>query len=438
MNGGDLTSQQQQHPHQHQQQQQQQQHHQQWMAMQQQWMSMHMQYPAAAMVMQQQMMYDRQYVPAAAYYHHQLYQQQHQLYQQQPQHKQQSQIQNSSEENRTIWIGDLQQWMDEAYLQSCFSQASEVVSVKVIRNKQTGQSERYGFVEFSSHAAADKVLQSYNGSPMPNTEQVFHLNWAAFSMGNRRQEAGAVDLSIFVGDLAADVTDSLLHETFASRFPSVKGAKVVVDPNTGRSKGYGFVRFADEKERTQAMTEMNGAYCSSRPMRIGVATPKKASPQQQYSSQAVVLAGGYPSNGVVPQGSQSDSDSSNTTIFVGGLDSDVTDEELRESFSQFGEVVSVKIPSGKGCGFVQFSNRSNAEDAMQRLNGAAIGKQMVRLSWGRNPVNKQLRMDSSYQLNGSNYGRQGQNGYGYPMPQYAAAANGAASNGHGGYQQPVN
>lgn len=42
---------------------------------------------------------------------------------------------------------------------------------------------------------------------------------------------------------------------------------------------------------------------------------------------------------------------------MGGLDSDVTDEELRQSFSQFGNVVSVKIPAGKGCGFVQFSDR---------------------------------------------------------------------------------
>lgn len=462
--GGDLTQQQQQSqsqlqphppppPQQHLPQ-----HHQQWMAMQQyqqQWMSMQMQYPAAAMVMQQQMMYGGQYVPAAAYYHHQQQQQQHQqhqLYQQQQQQQQhkQSQIQIPSDENRTIWIGDLQPWMDETYLQSCFAQASEVISVKVIRNKQTGQSERYGFVEFGSHAAAEKVLQGYNGSTMPNTDQAFRLNWAAFSMGNRRPEAGTganagsgggagADLSIFVGDLASDVTDTLLHETFASRYPSVKGAKVVVDPNTGRSKGYGFVRFADENERTQAMTEMNGAYCSSRPMRIGVATPKKASSQPQYSSQAVVLAGGYPSNGIAPQGSQSDSSSSNTTIFVGGLDSDVTDEELRESFSQYGEVISVKIPSGKGCGFVQFSNRSNAEDAMQRLNGAAIGKQTVRLSWGRNPVNKQFKMDSGYQWNGA-YARHGQNGYGYPMPQnqdrsmYAAAT----ANGHGGYQQPVN
>lgn len=42
---------------------------------------------------------------------------------------------------------------------------------------------------------------------------------------------------------------------------------------------------------------------------------------------------------------------------MGGLDSEVTDEDLRQPFSQFGEVISVKIPYGKGCGFVQFANR---------------------------------------------------------------------------------
>ncbi|XP_024027246.1 polyadenylate-binding protein RBP47-like, partial [Morus notabilis] len=160
-----------------------------------------------------------------------------------------------------------------------------VFSVKVIRNKQTGQSEGYGFIEFYSRAAAEKVLQTFNGTLMPNTEQPFRLNWATFSAGEKRSESGS-DLSIFVGDLAADVTDAILQETFSSRFSSVKGAKVVIDSNTGRSKGYGFVRFNDENERSSAITEMNGVYCSSRPMRIGVATPKKSPGyQQQYSSQ---------------------------------------------------------------------------------------------------------------------------------------------------------
>ncbi|KAJ0623635.1 putative RNA recognition motif domain, nucleotide-binding alpha-beta plait domain superfamily [Helianthus annuus] len=56
----------------------------------------------------------------------------------------------------------------------------QVASIKLIRNKQTGQSERYGFIEFHTHEAAEKVLQTYNGSMMPNTYQVFRLNWASF------------------------------------------------------------------------------------------------------------------------------------------------------------------------------------------------------------------------------------------------------------------
>ncbi|XP_028105199.1 polyadenylate-binding protein RBP47-like [Camellia sinensis] len=115
----------------------------------------------------------------------QLWMQQQQIQQQQQIHhqQQQQQIQGSSDENRTIWIGDLQQWMDEGYINTCFAHTGEVNSVKVIRSKQTSQSEGYGFIEFLSHAAAEKVLQSFNGTTMPNTEQTFRLNWATFSAG---------------------------------------------------------------------------------------------------------------------------------------------------------------------------------------------------------------------------------------------------------------
>lgn len=118
---------------------------------------------------------------------------------------------------------------------------------------------------------------------MPGTEQTFRLNWASFGIGERRPDAGP-EHSIFVGDLAPDVTDYLLQETFRANYPSVRGAKVVTDPSTGRSKGYGFVKFGDENERNRAMTEMNGVYCSTRPMRISAATPKKTTAyQQQYT-----------------------------------------------------------------------------------------------------------------------------------------------------------
>lgn len=328
------------------------------------------------------------------------------------------------DEVRSLWIGDLQYWMDENYLWTCFGPTQEVVSVKVIRNKQTLQSEGYGFIEFVSRAAAEKVLASYSGALMPSTEQTFRLNWATLGAGQKRQD-DSPDHTIFVGDLAAEVTDYLLQETFRARYQSVKGAKVITDHLTGRSKGYGFVKFGDESEQLRAMQEMNGMMCSSRPMRIGPAANKKAAGVQQKAS--FTNSGGNPG----------ESDPTNTTIFVGGLDPNVTDDQLRQVFSQYGELVHVKIPVGKRCGFVQFANRPCAEQALSLLNGTMIGGQNVRLSWGRSPSNKQTQADPN-QWNGGFYGYgQGYDPYGYTAaapPQDPSMYYGGYP-GYGNYQQ---
>nr|VDD17189.1 unnamed protein product [Brassica rapa] len=174
----------------------------------------------------------------------------------------------SNSEKKTIWIGDLHHWMDENYLKCSFASVGAMVSIKVIRNKHTGLSEGYGFVEFLSHDMADKVMKKFNGTYMPNTDMPFRLNWAT-------SEENDHELSIFVGGLAPDVSDSLLYNTFSEIYPSVKAATVVIDAYTGISKGFGFVRFGDVNERTKAMTEMHGVKCSNRAMLIGPATPRE-------------------------------------------------------------------------------------------------------------------------------------------------------------------
>ena len=94
---------------------------------------------------------------------------------------------------------------------------------------------------------------------MPNTQQNFLLNLATLGAGERHHDDGP-DYTIFVGNLAANVTDYMLQETFKTVYTSVKGAKVVTDRATGRSKGYGFVWFGDKGEQLHSMTEMNGQY----------------------------------------------------------------------------------------------------------------------------------------------------------------------------------
>ncbi|KAK4803000.1 hypothetical protein SAY86_001203 [Trapa natans] len=74
----------------------------------------------------------------------------------------------------------------------------------------------------------------------------------------------------------------------------------------------------------------------------------------------------------------------------------------------------------------------SAEDAIQELNGTLVGKQSVRLSWGRSPANKQRRNEgNSNQWNGSHYTGQSYGGHGngnsgMPNQQDADVANGSS------------
>ncbi|KAL2968522.1 hypothetical protein AAZX31_15G033300 [Glycine max] len=187
---------------------------------------------------------------------------------------------------------------------------------------------------------------------------------------------------------------------FRAHYPSVRGAKVVSDPNTGRSKGYGFVKFSDENERNRAMTEMNGVYCSTRPMRISAATPKKTT--SAYAAPAApVPKPVYPVpayTAPVVQVQPPEYDVNNTAIFVGNLDLNVSEEELKQNFLQFGEIVSVKVQSGKGCGFVQFGTRASAEEAIQKMQEKMIGQQVVRISWGRTLTARQVIWHPPYMV----------------------------------------
>ncbi|CAM8976076.1 unnamed protein product [Rhodiola kirilowii] len=192
------------------------------------------------------------------------------------------------EEAKTIRVDDMQDWMTEAYLHNCFAVTDEVANVKIIRNEQTGKG--YGFVEFKSCNTAEWVFHIYDDSGMPGTNLPYHINWPTSSAIDWPSSDSGSELCIFVEDLASEVTDMDLRQTFSRNYESVIGAKVVVDVDTGRSEGYGFVRFSKEEERAKALAEMNGEYCLNRRMRLGVKKPKKSvgyEPQQQYPSRGM-------------------------------------------------------------------------------------------------------------------------------------------------------
>ncbi|KAJ6015794.1 RNA-binding protein [Penicillium herquei] len=303
--------------------------------------------------------------------------------------------QSGADGKTTLWMGELEPWIDENFIRNLWFQMGEQVNVKMIRDKFSGSNAGYCFVDFSSPAAAAKAL-SLNGTPMPNTNRVFKLNWATGGgLADRSRDDRGPEYSIFVGDLGPEVNEYVLVSLFQSRFPSCKSAKIMTDPISGMSRGYGFVRFSDENDQQRALTEMQGVYCGNRPMRISTATPKNKGPGVGAANMGMPgPAGMYPPMGGPPMGfygapqpMNQFTDPNNTTVFVGGLSGYVTEDELRSFFQGFGEITYVKIPPGKGCGFVQFVQRHAAEMAINQMQGYPIGNSRVRLSWGRSQNN---------------------------------------------------
>jgi RNA recognition motif-containing protein len=308
----------------------------------------------------------------------------------------------SNEAAKTLWMGEMEGWMDENFIKNiCQTVLGENVQVKVIRDRNSGNAG-YCFIEFSTPEAAQKAL-ALNGTPVPNSTRVFKLNWASGGgLVDRRDDRGP-EYSIFVGDLGPEVNEFVLVSLFQSRFPSCKSAKIMTDAMTGQSRGYGFVRFSDESDQQRALVEMQGVYCGNRPMRISTATPKTRSHQYGQghgANQMIPPVPGHPGpmwgvpsyyggqgafNPMQPMNQFTDPN--NTTVFVGGLSGYVTEDELRSFFQGFGEITYVKIPPGKGCGFVQFVHRHAAEMAINQMQGYPIGNSRVRLSWGRSQNN---------------------------------------------------
>jgi len=90
-------------------------------------------------------------------------------------------------------------------------------------------------------------------------------------------------------------------------------------------------------------------------------------------------------------------------LYVGNLSYSVTNEELEELFSNYGEVREVNIIEGRGFGFVEMSNPSEAEKAKEALDGSELGGRTLKIdearpqrSEGRRPRGRQRRDSRRY------------------------------------------
>ena len=85
--------------------------------------------------------------------------------------------------------------------------------------------------------------------------------------------------NLFIGSLAYATTDDSL-KAFFEEIGEVTSARVVTDRETGRSRGFGFVEFADEANNQKAVDQLNGKELDGREINVSLARPKEDRPRR--------------------------------------------------------------------------------------------------------------------------------------------------------------
>ncbi|XP_076045988.1 cytotoxic granule associated RNA binding protein TIA1 isoform X3 [Oratosquilla oratoria] len=223
-----------------------------------------------------------------------------------------------------------------------------------------------------------------------------------------RPSSFAEHYHIFVGDLSPEIETHTLREAFAP-FGEISDCRVVRDPHTLKSKGYGFVSFVKKADAETAITNMNGQWIGSRNIRTNWATRKPPAPKNNDANQKPLTF-----DDVYNQSSPT-----NCTVYCGGITNGLSEELMQKTFAPYGQIQEIRVFKDKGYAFVRFSTKESATHAIVSVHNTEINGQPVKCSWGKEsgdpnntPVTTQVMP-----LPGSQYpyNYAGQMGYWYPQ-----------------------
>ncbi|XP_053150631.1 ELAV-like protein 3 isoform X1 [Hemicordylus capensis] len=316
-------------------------------------------------------------------------------------------------------VNYLPQNMTQEEFKSLFGSIGEIESCKLVRDKITGQSLGYGFVNYVDPNDADKAINTLNGLKLQT--KTIKVSYA------RPSSASIRDANLYVSGLPKTMSQKEMEQLF-SQYGRIITSRILVDQVTGVSRGVGFIRFDKRIEAEEAIKGLNG----QKP--LGASEPitvKFANNPSQKTGQALLthlyqttarrytgplhhqtqrfrldnllnMAYGVKSPlSLISRFSPITIDSMTSLagvnltgassagwcIFVYNLSPEADESVLWQLFGPFGAVTNVKVIRDfttnkcKGFGFVTMTNYDEAAMAIASLNGYRLGDRILQVSF---------------------------------------------------------
>ncbi|BFZ09766.1 hypothetical protein BsWGS_12805 [Bradybaena similaris] len=296
--------------------------------------------------------------------------------------------------NTNLIVNYLPQTLTDEEFRSMFLKVGPVKSSKIIRDKATGYSYGFGFVDFQHAEDALRAIETLSGL------QIQHKRIKVALARHGQQIKGA---NIYIRNLPAHWKETELNRLF-ELYGKIIQSRVLVDPLTGISKRVGFVLFDTRDEADIAIKLLSGRTpegCAE-PIMIKFAddnskkkalvkyvpVPIFAAPgpmrnQMNRFQRFNPMAGNFASQSTGVAQAQL----TGYTLFVYNIGLQATDSTLWQLFSPFGAVQKVNVMMDhekhqcRGFGFVTMTNYQEAQNAVKCLNGYFFQGRVLQVSF---------------------------------------------------------
>ncbi|XP_053281176.1 embryonic polyadenylate-binding protein isoform X2 [Pleuronectes platessa] len=258
-----------------------------------------------------------------------------------------------------IFIKNMDESIDNKALYDTFSAFGNILSCKVVCDENG--SKGYGFVHFETHEAAHRAIDTMNGMLL-NDRKVFVGHFK--SRKEREVEFGTKAMkftNVYIKNFGEDYSEEKLKGVF-SAFGRTLSVRVMKDER-GRSRGFGFVNFANHDDARKAVDDMNGKELNGKNIYVGRAQKRlerQGELKRKFDQIKQDRIQRY-------QG---------VNLYVKNLNDTIDDERLRKEFAPYGTITSAKVMTdgsqSKGFGFVCFSSPEEATKAVTEMNGRIV------------------------------------------------------------------